>query len=73
MVRLGEHDLTTTFDGKHDDIRLTRAVPHAQYNAELMLNDIAILYMNRDVNFNGNVNFSHFLEEISLKLARTLF
>lgn len=54
MVRLGEHDFTTTKDGQHQDIRIALAEPHEKHDDVLKLNDIAILHLYYDVLFNGN-------------------
>lgn len=55
MVRLGEHDYASYSDKSAKDIRVTRAVPHTQYNQRLMINDIAILHLGSDVDFNGKL------------------
>ena len=55
MARLGEHDFRTETDGDHVDVRVDRSIPHAQYDKRLMINDIAILHLSRDVKFNGNL------------------
>lgn len=54
MVRLGEHDLQTQSDGKHEDVRVTHGDAHETYNKALGINDIAIVYLARDVQYNGN-------------------
>lgn len=53
FVRLGEHDLRTTEDAPHKDIVIHRSVPHKEFDPELKLNDIAIIYLSRDVEFSG--------------------
>lgn len=53
FVRLGEHDLRTTKDGQHQDIPISRAVPHNEYDTVMYSNDIAMLYLERDVEFSG--------------------
>lgn len=55
MVRLGEHDLTTQADGKHEDVRVTHGDAHEVYNKELGINDIAIVYLANDVQYNGKI------------------
>lgn len=52
FVRLGEHDLGTD-DGTHQDIPIARAVPHEKYDTVNYFNDIAMLYLERDVEFSG--------------------
>lgn len=51
-MRLGEHDLTTTDDGPHEDIKITHVEKHSEYSARI--NDIAIIYLEHDVTFTGN-------------------
>lgn len=58
MVRLGEHDFSKTTDGEHEDLLVTRSVVHEHYDKSLMINDIAILDISRDVTFNGKFNYS---------------
>lgn len=56
VVRLGEYDLTTESDGLHEDVRVTKRDPHENYNKPLGINDIAIVYLARDVKYNGTSN-----------------
>lgn len=53
FARLGEHDVRTTRDGQHEDILITRGVPHPQWDKELVVNDVAVLTLQRDVIFSG--------------------
>ena len=53
MVRLGEHDLLTTKDGPHQDIPIARIRAHKAYDNVFWLNDIAMIYLSRDVQFTG--------------------
>lgn len=56
MVRLGEHDYGSyNTDPAVEDVRISRATPHSQYNQRLMINDIAVLSLQRDVKFNGKI------------------
>lgn len=55
MVRLGAHDFTATVDENHEDVRVASYVAHTQFNKSLMINDIAIIHLNRDVQFNGEL------------------
>lgn len=74
MVRLGEHDYASQSEKARQDIRVARAVPHAQYDKSLMINDIAILHLSRDVQFNGKFNFaSHFLKEKTFSSFEIIF
>lgn len=52
FVRLGEHDLRTD-DGHHQDIRVARIVVHENFDPFIKSNDIAILQLERDVEFSG--------------------
>lgn len=45
FVRLGEHDISTTKDGKHEDIDIVGVEKHDQYLKNTGINDIAILYI----------------------------
>lgn len=52
-VRLGEHDTRTTSDGEHQDIEIAYSDFHEEYDVEIDLNDIAIITLAHDVEFNG--------------------
>lgn len=62
IVRLGEHDRSTTEDGEHLDISVDRVDAHDSFNSRLMTNDIAMIYLERDVEFTGKLllSFLHF-------------
>lgn len=66
MVRLGAHDFTASDDENHEDVRVSSYVAHTQFDKSLMINDIAILHLNRDVQFNGKLYFSSFLRNVFL-------
>lgn len=51
LVRLGEHDITSTDDGEVEDVKVVRSLPHENYNKKDGTNDIAMLYLERDVEF----------------------
>lgn len=53
VVRLGEHDTTTTDDGPHKDMLVMRIEKHEDYNDEMRINDIAIIRLWGDVSFTG--------------------
>lgn len=53
VVRLGEYDLRTEDDGPHEDILIDRGVPHTSYSELFGVNDIAMIYLEHDVEFNG--------------------
>lgn len=57
MVRLGEYDLSKN-DTLTEDIKIHHFVAHPQYSEELQLNDIAIVHLERDVNFTGELEES---------------
>lgn len=48
-MRLGEHDISSTSDGTVEDIKVFRSERHPNYNKRDGTNDIAILYLERDV------------------------
>lgn len=50
---MGEHDLMTEYDGKHEDISIRRVQEHPNYSKTDMRNDIAVLTLIRDVEFSG--------------------
>lgn len=56
VVRLGEYDLNSEDDGLHEDILIDRAVPHTSYHKFFGVNDIAMIYLEHDVVFTGNVS-----------------
>lgn len=53
FARLGEYNTQTFTDGKHEDIDIVRQIPHEKWNRALLINDIAVLELARDVTFNG--------------------
>lgn len=55
-MRLGEYDLSTTTDGIHIDVRIDRVEMHQDHNEYLIFhtNDIAMVYLENDVDFTGN-------------------
>lgn len=55
MVRLGEHDFANTNDGEHQDVKVIHVMQHEYYDKNLMINDIAILDLEHDVEFNGKI------------------
>lgn len=54
-MRLGEYDIRTIDDGPHEDIEVLRWEPHQQYDSRLIIHDIGMIYLNRDVIFNGEL------------------
>lgn len=66
FVRLGEHDLTRTNEARHMDVKVVRSEPHPQYNRRNGRNDIAILYLER------NVPFTDFISPICLPTTQEL-
>lgn len=55
-VRLGEYDISTTTDGKHETIRVDRAEKHKQFHLGLGVNDIALVYLVNYVNFTERIS-----------------
>lgn len=49
---MGEHDVDTE-DGFHEDIGIDHFKTHEEYDDYLWINDIAIIYLERDVEFTG--------------------
>lgn len=60
MVRLGEHDFSKTTDGEHEDFLVTNQFKHEFFDKSLMINDIAILDLSRDVVFSGKFDLLSF-------------
>ncbi|XP_001353033.3 venom serine protease Bi-VSP isoform X1 [Drosophila pseudoobscura] len=55
FVRLGEHDLSTDTETRHVDINVIRYVSHPEYNRQNGRSDIAILYLERNVQFTDKI------------------
>lgn len=49
---MGEHN-TATSDGQHQDIEIAYSDVHEEYDDEIDLNDIALITMVNDVEFNS--------------------
>lgn len=60
FVRLGEHDLTTDAEARHVDIPVVRTEKHPDYNTRNGHSDIAVLYLQR------NVEFTEFISPICM-------
>lgn len=56
---MGEFEIGTTSDGQHEDVGIARIHQHEKWNKDLMINDIAIVLLERDVQFNGRSNHIH--------------
>ncbi|XP_033157018.1 venom serine protease Bi-VSP-like isoform X1 [Drosophila mauritiana] len=55
FVRLGEHDLSTDTETAHVDINIARYVSHPDYNRRNGRSDMAILYLERNVEFTSKI------------------
>lgn len=64
VVRLGEHDTTTTEDGPHKDVLINYIDKHEDYNETWRINDIAIIHLWQDVSFTGAVEVFFFLSKL---------
>lgn len=53
FVRLAEHDLTINSDGPHQDVIVSSVMTHNQFIPKDKINDIAVLYLQHDVDFTG--------------------
>lgn len=58
FVRLGEHNTTVRTDEYRVDIDIDRVEIHEQYISVPKLNDIAVVYLVRDVEFTGKLESS---------------
>ncbi|KAH8349626.1 hypothetical protein KR084_002790 [Drosophila pseudotakahashii] len=56
FVRLGEHELTTDKETRHLDLRIARSVIHPGYNPRNGHSDLAILYLDRNVEFTSKIS-----------------
>lgn len=73
-VRLAEHDTRTTDDGQHQDIGIAFSDVHEEYDEEIDLNDIAIVHLEHDVEFNGKLRlFDLIITHSKLFHASNLF
>lgn len=63
---MGEHDLRNEDDGPHQDIPIARSVSHEHYNSATFLNDIAMIHLERDVEFSGELSKSFRLHELTI-------
>ena len=46
---MGEHDISSLTDGVALDMEVIRSIPHQRYNLRDGTNDIALLYLEQDV------------------------
>lgn len=54
IARLGEYDLSTDKDGASPiDYAIAKTIVHEQYVPDIILNDIAIVKLKRQVSVNG--------------------
>lgn len=57
MARLGELDLSREDDGASPvDILIKEQIKHENYNPKSFSNDIAVLVLERDVEFSGKIS-----------------
>jgi len=56
MVRLGDHDITTTSDGATPvDISIARSIQHPGWNSNTLSDDICIVKLSRPVSYSNNI------------------
>jgi len=56
MVRLGDHDITTTGDGATPvDISIARSIQHPGWNSNTLSDDICIVKLSRPVTYSRNI------------------
>lgn len=54
MVRLGEYDISSDFDGANPiDVPIDITIVHEQYEANLILNDIALIKLKNQITITG--------------------
>lgn len=69
FVRLAEHDKRTDKDTKHEDVKVTKIESHKHFDG--LTNDIALLYLEKDVTFRGESKKKS--SQISIKMSILLF
>lgn len=52
---MGEHDIRTESDGKHEDVLIADSKRHPQYDSWHAVYDIGMIYLEHDVIFNGKI------------------
>ena len=50
---MGEHEIDKIADGFHEDIAIEYFESHKAFDDYLWINDIAMIYLERDVEFTG--------------------
>nr|XP_044250422.1 venom serine protease Bi-VSP-like [Drosophila takahashii] len=55
FVRLGEHDLSTDLETRHEDIQIEKKLAHPEYNPRIGRSDLGILYLVRNAEFTTNI------------------
>lgn len=74
IARVGEHNTTTTLDGEHQDIPVAHYEAHEGFSWKFKNNDIALVYLARDISFNGELKTDqHFCTLIRLYLFHLRF
>lgn len=65
MVRLGEYDLSNKQDGASPvDYSIAKRIVHPEYLSTIILNDIGILKLSRQVAVNGELHLHQNYTEI---------
>merc|ERR1711899_478249 len=54
-VRLGDHNIKTDAEANHVEKRVKRVIRHKGFSSSTLWNDVAILTLEDDVNFNSNI------------------
>lgn len=65
---MGEHDTETTIDGKHKDVRVARYESHEGFSRETMINDLMMIWLKKDVSFDGELKKLYKIQFDSLRL-----
>lgn len=55
---MGETDTRTVDDGRPEDILIIEKRVHPQFNGQLYIDDVAVLYLQRHVTFTG-IHINH--------------
>lgn len=54
---MGEYDKRTESDGPHQDIKIADYETHSDHDDFIKINDIAMIYLEHDVEFTGENSF----------------
>lgn len=65
-MRLGEHDLSIESDVDPVDVPVVKVAKYPQYTTKDGHNDLAILYLERDVDFSGTITLMRYKKNVPI-------